>query len=236
MKKLGLGWPKYAAEFGVVFLGVWMSLVAEGWRQDRQDRSAERLALEGIVQELAADVQDMESNLERARRGLSSATWLVANRTLLPEAASVATALTEIGPCSFPFMASSQYTTLKSSGDLNLIHNRRLRSGIAEVYELRNFLEWLHERDCLESSGLFDAVASLATFTIHEPVADRTNEWSADVDSVDNVVAFFEDSEVIDRIAKLASHRQFLISWISREIEKTEAVREDILTELSGDR
>jgi hypothetical protein len=227
-------WPRYVAEFSVVFFGVWLSLMAEEWRQDRQDRLAEELALEGIAQELAADIQDMEINLERARRGFSAATWLVENRTMIPDADRVATALTEIGPCSFPFMASSQYTTLKSSGDLNLIRNRQLRGSIAEVYELRNFLGWLHERDCLESSGLFDVLAPLTTFAIHEPVAGGTNEWSADIDSVDDVAALYDDGEVIDRVAKLASHRQFLIDWIGRELEKTKALRETILSELSG--
>ena len=227
-------WLRYAAEFGVVFLGVWLSLMAEGWRQDRQDRDAERLALEGIVEELAADVIDMEGNLERARRGLTAATWIVSNRSRLPDADSVSVALTGIGPCSFPFMASSQYATLKSAGDLNLIQDRELRGGIAEVYELRRFLEWLHERDCLESSGVLEVLAPLVTLTVHAPDPSGTNEWSADIESVDDVATLFEDALAIDRIAKLASHRQFLIEWIGREIEKTEVLREDILSELSG--
>ncbi len=234
-KRIGRSWGRYAAEFIVVFLGVWLSLLTEDWRQDRQDRNTERLALEGIVQELEADIQDMDGNLERAQRGLSAATWLISNRQSDPEPDRVVTSLTEIGPCSFPFMGSSQYTALRSSGELNLIRNRDLRNSISEVYELRQFLEWLHERDCQESSDLFNLLTSFATFSIYQPATDHTNEWSAKIEAVEDVAALFEDRALIDRVAKLASHRQFLIDWIGREIEKTRAVREAILHELSGE-
>ncbi len=46
---------RYGTEFVVVFLGVWLSLLAEQWRQGRADADEERLALEAIASDVEAD-------------------------------------------------------------------------------------------------------------------------------------------------------------------------------------
>ena len=40
---------RYAAEFVVIFLGVWLSLLAEEWRQAQEERATESSALVGLL-------------------------------------------------------------------------------------------------------------------------------------------------------------------------------------------
>jgi hypothetical protein len=228
---------RYVAEFFVIFLGVWLSLLAEQWRQGREDLGAERLALEGMVQDLGLDLLDLTSNVNRARPALESASWLGERRRVRGVSDdSVAAALTELGPCSFPQWNTSQYSTLKSSGGLNLIRTPGLRTQISEYYETRAGLELLHEADCAESSGVYELLAPFVTLgvPVGDPVAGRTREFSAVVTQVASADAILSDAEIIDRVVKLASHRTFLVYWIEQEIEKAEALRGAIEEELGG--
>ncbi|RLC56571.1 MAG: hypothetical protein DRI30_05645 [Chloroflexi bacterium] len=225
---------RYAVEFLVVFFGVWLSLLAQQWRQGREDRNAAQLALQGIVEDLQVDLEDMRGNLARARLAFEAADWLVSRRAgPSPSEDSVSLALTEIGPCSFPQWNMSQYSTLKSSGEINLIRDE-LRSNITEYYESRPGLNWLHERDCDESSAVYELLVPLVTLAIPPdvPALGRTPEFSAQVTGVPDVPGLFRDPVIMDRVVKLASHRQFLIMWIGKGIEKAQLLHGVIITEL----
>ena len=104
---------------------LWLSSGAKA----EEDRGAERLALQGIVQDPEVDLDDLNSNLIRARRAFEAASWLVSRKNgRTPGEDSVSLALTEIGPCSFSQSNKSQYSTLKSSGEVNLIRDEELGS------------------------------------------------------------------------------------------------------------
>jgi hypothetical protein len=226
---------RYAAEFLVIFLGVWLSLLAEQWRQDREDRNSERLALEGMLQDLALDLEDMTGNLARARPALESANWIVGKRGGVGVSGdSIAVALTQIGPCSFPQWNTSQYSTLKASGGLNLIDESGLRSQIAEYYETRAGLDLLHETDCAESSAVYELLAPFVTLGIPsgEPDLGRTREFSAVITEVPAAEELLRDAEIVNRIVKLAAHRTFLAYWIGQEVQKAEDLRRAIVEAL----
>jgi len=226
---------RYVGEFLVVFLGVWLSLLAQQWRQGREDQNAAQLALQGIVEDLQVDLDYMKGNLTRARLAFEAADWLVSRRAgPSPSEDSVSLALTEIGPCSFPQWNISQYSALKSSGDLNLIPDRGLRSSIAEYYESRPGLNWLHERDCDESSAVYELLVPLVTLAIQPdvPALGRTPEFSAQVTGVPDVPGLFRDPVIMDRVVKLVSHRQFLMMWITQDIERAQLLRDAIITDL----
>ena len=226
---------RYAAEFVVIFLGVWLSLLAEQWRQGREDRESERLALEGLLQDLEVDVADMSGNLKRADRSVEAASQILALRSGIERPASdLAPMLTELGPCSFPQWNTSQYAALKASGDLNLIKNRVLRASIARYYEGLSGLQWLHEVDCAESRGLFDELSRVVELGIQgaEPEPGRTREFSAVVARVEDPAGLVNDLVLMDRVAKLTAHRSFLRTWIQQELNRAEALRAEIAEEL----
>ena len=61
---------RYGPELIVVFVGVWLSLLAEDWRQNRVDAATEIASLRRIAADLGADLADLRFNLERAESGV----------------------------------------------------------------------------------------------------------------------------------------------------------------------
>jgi hypothetical protein len=152
---------RYGLEFLTVFLGVSVSLIAENWRQRRADTHAEHNSLVRLYSDLRAEQQDVEGNLTRARTGLSSARWLIANGARGHSADTVSAALTAVGTCSFFLPQTSEYTALKSSGRLSIIEEQTIRESVVSFYEMDPFIAWLHERDCVQTGDLMDSLLGL---------------------------------------------------------------------------
>ena len=54
---------RYGPELIVVFVGVWLSLLAEDWRQNRVDSAPELASLRRIAADLGAHLDDLRSEL-----------------------------------------------------------------------------------------------------------------------------------------------------------------------------
>ena len=61
-------WKKIVAEFLAIFTGVVLGLLANNWRQTRQDRVQESFALQEIVSDLQADSAELDLIRNRALR------------------------------------------------------------------------------------------------------------------------------------------------------------------------
>ena len=142
---------RYGFELLVVFLGVWLSLLAESWRQSAMERRDERTSLQRLAADMVEDTADISGNITRAEHGFGGATWVLSHRRASPPPAdSLAEYLARMGPCSKPGWNTSEYTALKGSGRLNIIADEELRQEIVELYESRSFLDWAHGLDCAE--------------------------------------------------------------------------------------
>lgn len=149
---------RYGLEFLTVFLGVSLSLLAENWRQRRADTNAEHNSLVRLHTDLFAEQNDIQGNLTRARSGLASARWLIANGARGHDPDSVSAALTAVGTCSFFLPQTSEYTALKSSGRFSIIEDQAIREAVVRFYEQDPFIAWLHERDCIQTGDMMDSL------------------------------------------------------------------------------
>ena len=232
---------RYGFELLVVFLGVWLSLLAESWRQNQILQSAERESLGRLARDIDDDLADMRGNLVRAGAGLEGALWtLEARRAGRPPSGALAAMLAQMGPCSNLGENTSEYVSLKSSGSLNIIDDELLRQEIVKLYEGRSFLRWWHDLDCMESDAVLDMLGRHVQFQV--PSVDMESpdsvEWHLrrhpSIESIVDPQTIFDDLELMNRIARLASMRQALERAISEEMAKTQDLQVRVLQSAGG--
>lgn len=223
---------RYGLELVIVFLGVSLSLAAEGWRENRADARAEEASLVRLRGDLGLDQSDMRGNAGRAETGLRAARWLIENSSGVHAPDSVSAALTSMGLCSFFVPYTSEYTALKSSGRLSLISNAPIRESIVRLYEEQPFLDWLHERDCLMTSDMMDSL--VGRLEMREPVQRRGSTRYPRVVFKAGQESLLRDAAMQGQLVRMATQRQYLVDQIERRIESTEALRRLIAVELAG--
>jgi len=151
---------RYGAEFAIVFLGVWLGLLAEDYRERRQERQAERVSLGRLIADMDSDILDMTGNLERTLEGHSAARWILDHSDARGvDADSVARQLTRLQYTSVLGANTSEYSALKASGRINLIRDPDLRQGLTQLYETYPYVANLHATD---SDALSAAMSSIA--------------------------------------------------------------------------
>lgn len=142
-----LPWIRLLAEFGVIFLGITLSLMADDWRQSRVDREAERQSLEEVLADLRAESVNLEVFRSETDKHDRDAAWLYSR--LGDSGVAVDSALVRIRSLHDGVLfeaPSAAYEGIRSTGQLGLIRNDALRREIVEYYEeLQPDLLGLHE-------------------------------------------------------------------------------------------
>jgi hypothetical protein len=131
-----LPWMRLVAEFGVIFLGITLSLMADDWRLSRVDRETERQSLQELFADLEAESSNLESFRDETATHDRDATWLF--HRLGDARTDVDSALVRIQSLhsAVGFEApSAAYEGIRSTGRLGLIRDDALRRQIVEYYE-----------------------------------------------------------------------------------------------------
>lgn len=131
-------WVRLVAEFGVIFLGVTLSLLADDWRQSRTDRADERMALEELLADLEADSADMGGLRGGAEGDAKAALWIyqgLGENDVDPD--SLSANLRTIYNWYVYSATRATYAGLRSTGRLTLIQDDQLRRKVTTYYEER---------------------------------------------------------------------------------------------------
>lgn len=138
MSKPSIPWLRVLAEFVAIFAGVSLSLVADDWRQDREDRTRELQMLAEVAEDLAQDSVELASSLRSMRSWDVASLWAnrSAERTSVPPD-SILIVIRGFGLLSFYQPVTSGYTGLKASGLLPLIRDESLRRDIIDYFEVQ---------------------------------------------------------------------------------------------------
>ena len=177
-------WFRLLAEFGVIFLGVTLSLLADDWRQSRTDRSDERMALEELLTDLEAEASDMDNLSTGARDDASAALWIhLKLRESEINRDSLSANLGTIYNWYVYKAAGATYTGLRSTGRLTLIQDDALRREITTYYEerqpyIRSFFEtyedlWLTLRESMARDVEWEFVEGAETWGAQAEVRIR---------------------------------------------------------------
>jgi hypothetical protein len=156
---------RYLLELIVVFFGVWLGLLAEDYRESRQDLMAEHVSLARLVRDLEFDRQDMTGNLQRTVDGRAAAVWLLERTDATAvDRDSLAHYLHRLQYISLLVANTSEYTALKSAGRINIIRDTDLRQRLTQLYESYPFVAQVHEMDNSELRGALELIAPYVRF------------------------------------------------------------------------
>lgn len=129
-------WARIMAEFIAILAGVTVALLADDWRAYRNDRDAERAALEEILRDLEADSAELASQRRRMRHQNDAALWAQANFGVDVPQDSALIHYFRLFTYALYQPVRSGYLGLRDSGDLTLILDRDLRQGVVRYYEV----------------------------------------------------------------------------------------------------
>jgi hypothetical protein len=225
---------RYAIELVVVFAGVWLSLLAENWRQGQSDRSTAVASMARMTEDLGSDLEDFQSNRERAELGVSWGIWLLGRGTsseATPD--SVGRALTALQFCSILLENTAEYESLRNSGRLGIISDPELRRSIVGQYESRRFMRVLHEVDCEAETDVFGLMAGHVV-TQESPSAGGASVYGFPDGLRPRIIAvpgrldLMADPEFRSHVTRLISAKGFLIRQIDQQIQSTDALREEL--------
>jgi hypothetical protein len=124
------------AEFVAIFSGVLLGLLADDWRQLRQEDADAEEALQLILEDLTNDSIELASLRPPLARHVSWTSWLQEHWTReVPAMDSVGLAFRAYGFANSPQLRASAFSSLKDGDRLGLIRDGGLRAQIVEYYE-----------------------------------------------------------------------------------------------------
>ncbi len=139
MKLRPIAWPRIVTEFLVIFLGVSLSLAGDNWRQQREDRIAERGSFLELLADLSADSIEL-STMQRRMHGWDQSALVLAKIGAGLEETQDSVLLRHfVRLMMFDLYqpVSSAYIGLKQGGQLGLIQDPSLRRQVVDYYEVR---------------------------------------------------------------------------------------------------
>lgn len=231
---------RYGAELLVVFVGVWLSLLAEDWRQKRSDSRTERSSVNRMAEDLESDLVDLRVNLARAEAGVTYGRWLLARGGNAGASTdSLALGLSAIQFSSVLVENTGEYEALRNSGQLGIISDAALRRRIVALYESRRLIRSVHERDHELSRATFDLMAPHVLMKeppeapLGQPAADGFVDSSRPrITAVPSRDALLQDRAFRSHLTELVAFRHFLVTLTLAQIRDTEALRDELLGRL----
>lgn len=166
-RKLRLDWRYGLSELVIVVVGVLIALAAEGWLTDLGLRRAESESLVRLASDMSVDLEDIGGNLSRTQRGYEAARWLMERGSGAPPTAdSLSDRLTDFTSCSILSTNTSEYTALKSAGQLANLRDLDFRQRLVDHYEAYPYVSALHDLDCRTMEEAIAAIETSVAFDI----------------------------------------------------------------------
>ncbi len=129
-------WPRIIAEFLAILAGVTLALLADDWRDYRNDRADERLALEEIADDLATDSVELAAQLGKTLSTDQAVLWLLRH---LGEDLPNDSVMAHYSPLHFYAsyeQVRSGFAGLRDAGRLSIIQDATLRRDLVQYYEV----------------------------------------------------------------------------------------------------
>lgn len=137
-----LPWARYAIEFAILFLGVFLAFLSDGYREYLQEREHERAYLEAMSCELNDEINNVSHVLSSMQ---TKRTHMDRFLQLTKDPRTPSDSLERYLPSfiyNFLYVntPSSAYESMKSSGDLRLIKDKALQFKLVQLDKSRSLV------------------------------------------------------------------------------------------------
>jgi hypothetical protein len=138
------------AEVLIIVTGVLIALAANNWSAERADRRSEQAYLRSLSDDLAQDIAQLDTAMSVIRRRQESA-WsalrTVRDNRVVTDTAALVRQLSDASLLWNYRPIAHTFEDLKSTGNLQLLHDREIRRGISDYYNVLflAFDDWIQE-------------------------------------------------------------------------------------------
>jgi hypothetical protein len=136
MEAKRIPWARITAEFVAILCGVTLALLADDWREYRNDRQFERAALVEILRDLEADSAALAAQRRRMRLQNDAALWAQGHFGMEVPGDSALNTVRSLWYFTRYQAVRSGYVGLRDSGQMSLIVDLALRQGVVHYYEV----------------------------------------------------------------------------------------------------
>ena len=153
-----IAWQKYLFEVITIFVGITLTLLADGWKEDLAERKKEMLLLRQLRDNLAGDYQYLKEEISILKEGIRISDFFLSpdlspKRLPLPPDSSKQYSRMLQMYSTFPFNATA-YQVMRETRDGQLITNLKLLGKIIRLYE-RNYFD-LREYNTIDKNLILD--------------------------------------------------------------------------------
>ena len=208
------------AEFVVIFAGIVFGLLADDWRQERNEAKEGVAALRLLQTDLVADSAEVASRLWHARKDSNVTSLLIgawddleASSEYLEKAIYWYYVTTYYQPF------NSTFESLKAGYNLRLIEDKELRAGIIEYFQNRQ----VYLQQVVDLS--FDAdFKTMDKLNQHIRLSPKGYRWGQ-LKILSSLETLYADSEVRNAIAWSGWIASFMVSTFEQGLEENAALR-----------
>jgi hypothetical protein len=227
-RRLNLDWRYAITELVIVVVGVLLALAADGWLTNVHQRHDESASLLRLASDMQVDLEDIRGNLRRTKRSYDAATWLMQHRQgPAPPIDSLSSRLTDFTACSILSSNTSEYTALKSSGQVANLRDAEFRQRLVDHYERYAYFSELYDLDCRYMEEAMAAIESEVEFAV-----DTTREaWLI---GVTGDAARVLRNPTFQRAVAYAANNRYLRMEMEEDVIVELVYLRDRATELAG--
>ena len=152
-------WFTVLLEVLIIFVGIFIGLQVDRWKEGRKDRHSEIEYLQRIETELGKDIAEFETSIRLASRRLEYARLTIAAvndpESARREPTGFVRALVRAGFTYSPVVSDHTFEEIKSAGELSIIRQVELRIAITEYYQqVRQYGQWNYIRELNQTEYL----------------------------------------------------------------------------------
>jgi len=136
---------KYAiGEIILVVIGILIAISINNWNEDRKDQLRLKNHYVELINELNNDIDNLKSVIENVREKnnhtFEISEFINSSQSKI-DTTKIVDALLSAEPYAFFSISKSVYTTLLSSGDIQLIENKQLKNALSNYHDVKSW-DW----------------------------------------------------------------------------------------------
>ena len=217
---------RFILEIFSIFLGVTIAFLANHWNEQRKERILEDKMLNGIYNELEADVRDIQLNINGHEQGLVAIKLFQRYCESEPvDFDSLGLYFKRLYRDYISIANTSTYETLKSRG-LQIISNDQLRSRIVELYDFNYEITQKLEEGYFPSQFHQNYFGEIASHFKNHIELEGSNV------RIVKPYGKSPDPEMMLILSEIFDWRQFSIQAYQQNLDVIKTLREDLKAEL----
>ena len=137
----------FLLEILMIVVGINIALWFEGWFDDLKDAETEQLYLQGLHDDLASDVKELDSIIESSKAKLERLGEIIPRLPNIVEASPEAQAQAMFVPSSYHFFEPADFTyrSMQESGDFRLLSDADTKKGLLKLVRQYRLIDTLQD-------------------------------------------------------------------------------------------